>query len=109
RNRTVELIGNTDVHTHAVATGEEGITALKEQTFDCIVLDLGLPDMSGAEFIEAVKDAGFAHLPIIVHTAREMPPEEVDRMKQLARTIILKDVQSPERLFDETALFLHRN
>jgi hypothetical protein len=109
RNRTVELIGNTDVHTHAVGTGEEGLDALKSQPFDCIVLDLGLPDMSGAEFIEEVKNAGYSHLPIIVHTAREMPPEEVDKMKQLARTIILKDVQSPERLFDETALFLHRN
>jgi hypothetical protein len=74
-----------------------------------VVLDLGLPDMSGAHFIEQVKEAGLTNLPIIVHTAREMPPEEADKMKMLARTVILKDVQSPERLFDETALFLHRN
>ncbi|MGH7994826.1 MAG: response regulator, partial [Opitutaceae bacterium] len=109
RNRTVELIGNSDVHTHAVSSGSEGLNALREQPFDCVVLDLGLPDMTGAEFIEQMKKAGFQHLPIIVHTARELPPEEIDQMKQLARTIILKDVQSPERLFDETALFLHRN
>jgi hypothetical protein len=109
RNSTIELIGNSDVQTFAVATGEEGLELLKQHTFDCIVLDLGLPDMSGSKFIEEVKSAGFSHLPIVVHTGRELPKDEVDEMKRLARTVILKDVQSPERLFDETALFLHRN
>src|SRR5581483_2201152 len=109
RASTIELIGNSDVHTYAVATGEEGLAALKERPFDCIVLDLGLPDMSGTKFIEEVKAAGFNSLPIVVHTGRELPKDEVDEMKRLARTVILKDVQSPERLFDETALFLHRN
>jgi CheY-like chemotaxis protein len=92
-----------------VATGEEGLALLKEQVFDCVVLDLGLPDMPGSKFIEEVKAAGFGSLPIVVHTAREMPKAEVEEVKRLARTVILKDVQSPERLFDETALFLHRN
>jgi CheY-like chemotaxis protein len=109
RNSTVELIGNTDVHTFAVATGQEGLALLKQQVFDCVVLDLGLPDMSGSEFIQELKAAGHGNLPIVVHTGRELPKEEVDQMKRLARTVILKDVQSPERLFDETALFLHRN
>ncbi len=109
RNSTIELIGNSDVHTYAVATGEEALAALREQTFDCIVLDLGLPDMPGTKFIQEVKAAGFESLPIVVHTGRELPKEEADEMKRLARTVILKDVQSPERLFDETALFLHRN
>jgi CheY-like chemotaxis protein len=109
RNSTVELIGNTDVHTYAVATGQEGLDLLKQQTFDCVVLDLGLPDMPGSRFIEEVKAAGFGNLPIVVHTGRELPKDEVDQMKRLARTVILKDVQSPERLFDETALYLHRN
>ncbi|MDB6126154.1 MAG: hybrid sensor histidine kinase/response regulator, partial [Verrucomicrobia bacterium] len=108
RNNTIELIGNGDVHTFAVATGREGLDLLKEQTFDCVVLDLGLPDMSGSKFIEEVRAAGFGSLPIVVHTAREMPKSEVEEVKRLARTVILKDVQSPERLFDETALFLHR-
>jgi hypothetical protein len=108
RQHTLELIGNSDVHTFAVATGQEGLTALREQTFDCVVLDLGLPDMTGAKFIEEVRASGFSSLPIIVHTARELPKEEVDDLKRLARSVILKDVQSPERLFDETALFLHR-
>jgi HAMP domain-containing protein/CheY-like chemotaxis protein/signal transduction histidine kinase len=109
RASTVELIGNSDVHTHAVATGAEGLAALKEHTFDCIVLDLGLPDMTGAAFIEEVRNAGMTNLPIIVHTGRELPKDEVENLKRLARSVILKDVQSPERLFDETALFLHRN
>jgi signal transduction histidine kinase/CheY-like chemotaxis protein/HAMP domain-containing protein len=109
RQSTIELIGNSDVHTYAVATGEEGLALLKEQTFDCVVLDLGLPDMPGTKFIEEVKAAGFKSLPIVVHTGRELPKAEVEEMKRLARTVILKDVQSPERLFDETALFLHRN
>ncbi|HVU34560.1 MAG TPA: HAMP domain-containing protein [Opitutaceae bacterium] len=109
RNSTIELIGNSDVHTYAVATGEEGLAALQERPFDCVVLDLGLPDMPGTKFIEQVKAAGFETLPIVVHTGRELPKEEVEEMKRLARTVILKDVQSPERLFDETALFLHRN
>ncbi|MDO8539799.1 MAG: HAMP domain-containing protein [Opitutaceae bacterium] len=109
RQSTIELIGNSDVHTYAVATGEEGLALLREQTFDCVVLDLGLPDMTGSKFIEEVKAAGFGTLPIVVHTGRELPKHEVEEMKRLARTVILKDVQSPERLFDETALFLHRN
>jgi hypothetical protein len=109
RQSTVELIGNGDVHTFAVATGQEGLAALRERPFDCIVLDLGLPDMPGAKFIEEVRNAGLSNLPIIVHTGRELPKEEVDELKRLARSVILKDVQSPERLFDETALFLHRN
>jgi CheY-like chemotaxis protein len=109
RQSTIELIGNADVHTYAVATGQEGLQLLQEQPFDCIVLDLGLPDMPGTKFIEAVRAAGFGSLPIVVHTGRELPKAEVEEMKRLARTVILKDVQSPERLFDETALFLHRN
>ncbi len=109
RASTIELIGNSDVHTYAVATGEEGLAALKERPFDCVVLDLGLPDMSGTKFIEQLKAAGYGNLPIVVHTGRELPKDEVEEMKRLARTVILKDVQSPERLFDETALFLHRN
>jgi hypothetical protein len=108
RQNTVDLIGGPGVNTHAVASGKEGIEALKEQHFDCVVLDLGLPDMSGAEFIEEVKKAGFHNLPIVVHTAKDLHRDEAQEIKRIARTVILKDVQSPERLFDETALFLHR-
>ena len=108
RQNTVELIGGPGVNTFAVGSGKEGLEALKEQHFDCVVLDLGLPDMTGAEFIDEVKKAGFHNLPIVVHTAKDLHREEAQEIKRMARTVILKDVQSPERLFDETALFLHR-
>ncbi|PTY05114.1 hybrid sensor histidine kinase/response regulator [Opitutaceae bacterium EW11] len=108
RQATVDLIGGNGVNTRAVATGREGLEALNSEHFDCVVLDLGLPDMSGAEFIEAVKKAGFGNLPIVVHTAKDLHRDEAMEIKRVASTVILKDVQSPERLFDETALFLHR-
>jgi CheY-like chemotaxis protein/signal transduction histidine kinase/HAMP domain-containing protein len=108
RQNTVELIGGDGVNTQAVGTGREGLDALKQQHFDCVVLDLGLPDMTGAAFIDEVKKAGFTNLPIVVHTARDLHREEAQEIKRVSRTVILKDVQSPERLFDETALFLHR-
>ncbi|HEU5078781.1 MAG TPA: HAMP domain-containing protein [Opitutaceae bacterium] len=108
RQNTIDLIGGAGVNTHAVGTGREGLDALKQQHFDCVVLDLGLPDMTGAQFIDEVKKSGFNNLPIVVHTARDLHREEAQEIKRIARTVILKDVQSPERLFDETALFLHR-
>jgi CheY-like chemotaxis protein len=108
RQNTVELIGGEGVNTWAVGSGREGLEALRAQHFDCVVLDLGLPDMSGAEFIDEVKKAGFGNLPIVVHTAKDLHRDEAQEIKRIARTVILKDVQSPERLFDETALFLHR-
>jgi hypothetical protein len=108
RQNTVDLIGGEGVNTWAVGSGREGLEALQTQHFDCVVLDLGLPDMSGAEFIDEVKKAGFPNLPIVVHTAKDLHRDEAQEIKRMARTVILKDVQSPERLFDETALFLHR-
>jgi CheY-like chemotaxis protein len=74
-----------------------------------VVLDLRLPDMSGFEVLEALRaDAGLADVPVIVFTGRELTPEEDARLHTMARSIVVKGVESPERLFDETALFLHR-
>ncbi|MBE9180457.1 response regulator [Oculatella sp. LEGE 06141] len=104
-----ELIGNGDVQTTVVGTGSEALTVLKTETFDCVVLDLGLPDMDGFELIEQIKqEEKLAYLPIIVYTGKELSRPEETRLKRLAETIIVKDVRSPERLLDETALFLHR-
>jgi CheY-like chemotaxis protein/signal transduction histidine kinase/HAMP domain-containing protein len=108
RQNIVELIGNGEVQTTAVETGREGLAALQRQQYDCVVLDLGLPDISGFEFLEEVKRAGFTHLPIIVYTARALPKEQETELRRVAQTIIVKDVRSPERLVDETALYLHR-
>ena len=109
RSSIIELIGNTDVQTTAVGTGEEALTALRAGQFDCLVLDLGLPDMSGFELIEQIKEEpNLSMLPIIVYTGQELSKQEETELKRIAETIIIKDVRSPERLLDETALFLHR-
>lgn len=109
RQRIVELIGSGDVQTTAVPSGAAALAALKAGQYDCVVLDLGLPDMSGFELIEQVKqDPSLLKLPIIVYTGQDLTPSEETQLKRLAETIIIKDVRSPERLLDETTLFLHR-
>ncbi|WP_236849423.1 HAMP domain-containing protein, partial [Chlorogloeopsis fritschii] len=109
RQSIIELIGNSDVVTTAVSTGSEALRAIASQHYDCLVLDLGLPDMSGFELIEQIKSSSDGEaLPVIVYTARELTRAQETQLRRLAETIIVKDVRSPERLFDETALFLHR-
>ncbi|QKQ74712.1 response regulator [Nostoc sp. TCL240-02] len=105
----IELIGNGDVHSTAVGTGAEALLILRSQHFDCMVLDLGLPDMSGFALIEQIKqETRLLKLPIIVYTGKELSRQEETQLRGLAETIIIKNVRSPERLLDETALFLHR-
>ncbi|MDE1460641.1 HAMP domain-containing protein [Spartinivicinus poritis] len=109
RSAIIDLIGNGDVKVTAVASAEEGLAALNEKKFHCMVLDLILPDMSGFELIENIKQQEtLVNLPIIVYTGKEITPEEETRLCSVAETIIVKNVKSPERLLDETALFLHR-
>ncbi|HZF73260.1 MAG TPA: response regulator, partial [Gemmatimonadaceae bacterium] len=111
RQSIVELIAHDDVDITALASAEEALTKLQEKHFDCMVLDLGLHtgDMSGFDLLEKVKSDPENHdLPIIIYTGKELTAEEETRIKKYAETIILKDVKSPERLLDETALFLHR-
>ena len=109
RMSIVELIGNGDVVTTAVATGAEAISALKEEPFDCMVLDLRLPDMTGFELIETIqKELGRADLPIIIYTGKELTAREETQLRKVADAIIVKEASSPERLLAETALFLHR-
>ncbi|MEG4056661.1 MULTISPECIES: HAMP domain-containing protein [unclassified Microcoleus] len=105
----VDLIGNHDVSTTAVGSGAEALEILKSGHFDCVVLDLGLPDMTGFELIEQIKqEATLKSLPLIIYTGKELTRSEESQLKRMAETIIVKDVRSPERLLDETALFLHR-
>jgi CheY-like chemotaxis protein len=82
---------------------------LSSGQFDCCVVDLRLPDMSGFELLERMQaDSRLRTVPVVVFTGKVLSAEEEDRLKKVAKSIVLKDVQSPERLFDETALFLHR-
>ncbi|MBD2073659.1 HAMP domain-containing protein [Phormidium sp. FACHB-592] len=109
RHSIVELIGNSDVRSTAVGTGAEALEALKTGHFDCLVLDLGLPDIAGFALIEQIKqEPGLQRLPIIVYTGKELTAQEETELRRISDTIIVKDVRSPERLLDETALFLHR-
>jgi HAMP domain-containing protein/CheY-like chemotaxis protein len=112
RESIVELIAHDDVEITAVASAEEALTKIHEKHFDCMVLDLGLHtggDMSGFDLLEKVKSDTDNHdLPIIIYTGKELSQEDETKIKKYAETIIVKDVKSPERLLDETALFLHR-
>jgi CheY-like chemotaxis protein len=92
-----------------VATGAEALQALRDQPFDCCVVDLRLPDMTGFELLEELqRDPALRGVPVVVFTGKELTESEEQRLKVMAKSVVLKDVQSPERLFDETALFLHR-
>jgi hypothetical protein len=104
-----ELIGDGDVKTTAVSTGAEALEALQREAFDCMVLDLGLPDMTGFQLITRVKgEIGLRKLPIIVYTGKQLTKREDAELHRMAESVVIKDAQSPERLLDETALFLHR-
>ena len=104
-----ELLGHDDIDVSIVTTGAEALSMVREQPFDCVVLDLRLPDMSGFDVLERLRDTpSLMDLPVVVFTGKELSPEEDARLHALARSVVVKGVESPERLLDETALFLHR-
>ncbi len=105
----LQLLGHDDIDIMTVATGKDALALLREQPFDCVVLDLRLPDMSGFEVLERIRDDdSLPDLPVVVFTGRELSPEEDAQLHTMARSVVVKGVESPERLLDETALFLHR-
>jgi HAMP domain-containing protein/signal transduction histidine kinase/DNA-binding response OmpR family regulator len=110
RGAIVELVGaGDDVDITAVGSSDEALALLGERSFDCMVLDLKLPKTSGFKLLEELKkDARNSRLPVIVYTGKELTRAEETRLKKYAETIIVKDARSPERLLDETSLFLHR-
>ncbi len=104
-----ELLGYDDIDVTVVSTGEDAVRTVNEQSFDCVVLDLRLPDISGFDVLERFRDTeSLGDLPVVVFTGKELSPEEDARLHALARSVVVKGVESPERLLDETALFLHR-
>jgi CheY-like chemotaxis protein len=103
------LLDHDDIEIETAASGEEALGALAERSFDCVVLDLRLPDISGFELLEKLsQNESLRDLPIVVLTGKELTPDEDARLHTIARSIVVKGVESPERLLDETALFLHR-
>jgi CheY-like chemotaxis protein len=108
RQSIVELLDNAGVEIATAGSGAEAWDALHAQRFDCIVLDLRLPDISGFELLERIReDSELLDLPIVVFTGKDLSEEDEIRLIQMAESVVLKGVQSPERLLDETALFLH--
>jgi CheY-like chemotaxis protein len=104
-----ELLGHHDIDIRSAANGADALTILESEGSDCVVLDLHLPDMSGFEVLERMrKDTQLADIPVIVFTGRELSPDEDAEIHKIARSVVVKGVESPERLLDETALFLHR-
>ncbi len=109
RTGIIELLAHDDVEAVGVATGAEALAVLDATRFDCCVVDLRLPDMSGFELLDRIHDRPeLRDLPIVVYTGRDLSDAEQAQLRTVAKSVVLKDVQSPERLFDETALFLHR-
>jgi CheY-like chemotaxis protein len=109
RQAISDLVGDGDVETTAVESAEGALAKLEEKSFDCVVMDLRLPEMSGFELIERIKaDPRHKRLPVIVYTGRDLTEDDKQRLRGLAQTVIIKDVTTMERLLDETALFLHR-
>ncbi|HWH61439.1 MAG TPA: HAMP domain-containing protein [Terriglobales bacterium] len=104
-----ELLGYEDIDVKTVGNGNEALDTIQTEQFDCCVLDLRLPDMSGFEVLERLSSMPQSlDLPVVVFTGKELSPEEDARLHTLARSVVVKGVESPERLLDETALFLHR-
>ncbi len=108
-NAMVNLIGSGEVSVTAVRSGDEAIEALNTGKFDCIVVDLGLPDIPGDQLIERIRmQAEHARTPIVVYTGRDLSRQEEAKLSKLSEAVIVKDALSPERLLDETRFFLHQ-
>ncbi|HEY6529147.1 MAG TPA: response regulator [Cellvibrionaceae bacterium] len=109
RNSVVKLIGGDDVDIKAVAFGEEAIELLKTTIFDCMIIDLKLPDMQGHELLERMSSEAICSFPpVIVYTGRNLTADEENALLKYSRSIIIKGARSPERLLDEVTLFLHQ-
>ncbi|HEX3882607.1 MAG TPA: response regulator [Stellaceae bacterium] len=103
------LLGSRDVEAVGARTAAACLEKLRSETFDCMVLDLSLPDASGFELLEQLgQDEAFAFPPVIVYTGRELSPEEELQLRKFSKSVIIKGAKSPERLLDEVTLFLHQ-
>ena len=104
-----ELLDHSDIEILISGTGREALSTLRQSPCDCVVLDLRLPDMSGFDVLNQIReDEALANVPVVVFTGRELSVDEDAELHTMARSIVVKGVESPERLLDETSLFLHR-
>jgi HAMP domain-containing protein/CheY-like chemotaxis protein/signal transduction histidine kinase len=104
-----ELLDHEDIEIVTTDTGAGALSTLRDSPCDCVVLDLRLPDMTGFEVLDQIRnDDSLSNVPVVVFTGRELSVEEDAELHTMARSIVVKGVESPERLLDETSLFLHR-
>jgi len=108
RRGVVNLIASDEVNITESASAAEAMEALRSNHFDCVILDLGLPDMDGLELLRTLDNDGVDLSPVIIYTARDLTTEQEVGIREHAESIILKDVRSQERLLDEVSLFLHQ-
>jgi len=108
RQEVTDLIGNGNVNVMTATTGAEAKQMLAKEDFDCIILDLGLPDIAGSELLREMKNDDDFNTPVIIHTARELTAAERTTLDALAGSIIVKDTKSMDKLLDDSSLFLHR-
>jgi signal transduction histidine kinase/CheY-like chemotaxis protein/CHASE3 domain sensor protein len=110
RDAVARLLASGDVETVGVGTAAECLQQLKEQTYDCMVLDLSLPDASGFSLLETLSSSedGHGFPPVIVYTGHDLSPADEQRLRRYSSSIIIKGAKSPERLLDEVSLFLHQ-
>ncbi|MBV8371493.1 MAG: response regulator, partial [Candidatus Eremiobacteraeota bacterium] len=103
------LIESGEVTVTAVSTGAQALSALDEAHFDCVIVDLGLPDIEGLALIEKIKQhPSHVRVPVIVYTGRELTEHEESSLRRLSESVIVKDAMSPERLIEETSYFLNQ-
>src|ERR1044072_6641096 len=108
RQSIVELLSHEDVEISTAGTGAEALQALTQKKFDCLILDLRLPDISGFELMENIRqNAELRNLPNVVLTGEDLTGEEGQSLARMAESVVLTDVRSPERLLDQVSLFLH--
>jgi HAMP domain-containing protein/CheY-like chemotaxis protein/signal transduction histidine kinase len=109
RNHIIDLVGGDDVSAVAVSSGTEALNALKNKPFDCVIMDLGLVDMTGFQLVETMrKSPSYMHIPIVVHTGRDLTKKEDAKLRPHVRSILVKDFNAPVRLLDVTTLCMHR-
>jgi signal transduction histidine kinase/DNA-binding response OmpR family regulator/CHASE3 domain sensor protein len=109
RESTCRLLAGPDVEIVAVGTAREALEQLGASTFDCMVLDLTLPDRTGFELLEEMSQKEqYGFPPVIVYTGRSLSREEEHKLRRFSQSIIVKGARSPERLLDEVTLFLHQ-
>src|SRR5439155_24659592 len=104
------LLGGDDVEVVTADSAEAALERMRARHFDCVVLDLGLPRMTGPDMLDRVRDdPELSKVPVVVYTARDLTRADRERLQPLTEAIVVKDATSPERLLEETALFLHRD